>query len=688
MFRIEVALPVPLAKNFAYLCKSLPSLGVRVKVPFGRRKLIGVVMGEASSTEIEGVELKEVESVLEEEAPLSPPLIKLAHWMSQYYMYPIGNIFKMMMPATKTSKPSSEKPSSDENIALADELAPAFNVPSLNEKQEQIVKEILDIVCGPKTALKPFLLHGVTGSGKTRVYLSLIQRLFKQFGPQAQAMLMVPEIALTPQMTTNFEESFPGQIAVVHSALTESQRWTQLKKIREGKAKILIGPRSAVFADFQNLKLIIVDEEHDQSYKQASRLPYHARDVAVVRAHIEGVTCLLGSATPMLESYWNATQGKYHLLELQERAINTALPNIALVPAPKSSFKEKVKRDSDEMSDESFLSAETLEALRDNHAKGQQAMVLVNRRGYAYYLFNCETQQAIECPDCSISLTVHKNKTKLLCHYCGFQSSIREVMSLYPQTTFSTVGIGCEKAEAILKQLIPEARVARLDSDILTTRDKLFSILTAFRKGEIDILIGTQIIAKGHDFPNVALTVICELDRMLDLPDFRSGERSFQLLVQAAGRSGRAEKQGQVLLQTQRAFHPIIQNALLHDYAGFIKQELELRKAYGYPPFAHLIRIELTSLDPHKLTTLCTEISQWQQKYFTKRPKNLLREIKIIGPVIPPIEKINRRFRRAILVSGTNLRTIHGICSDLLRSFPMRKGDIRVQVDVDPQSLL
>ncbi len=684
MFRIEVALPVPLAKNFAYLCKSLPNPGVRVKVPFGRRKLIGVVLGEASATELEGIELKEIESILEDESLLSPPLIKLAHWMSQYYMYPLGSIFKMMLPAAKTSKPSSAEDSS----SRLDSPAQEFSVPSLNENQELVVKEILNVICGPKLGLKPFLLHGVTGSGKTRVYLSLIQRLFIQFGSRAQAMVMVPEIALTPQMTTVFEECFPEQIAVVHSALSENQRWLQLRKIREGKAKILIGPRSAVYADFQELKLIIVDEEHDQSYKQASRLTYHARDVAVVRAHIEGIACLLGSATPMLESYWNATQGKYHLVKLQERAINTALPNVTLVPAPKSSFKEKVKSDSQDISEESFLSPETIEALRENLSKGQQAMVLVNRRGYAYYLFNCETQQAIECPDCSISLTVHKNKTKLLCHYCGFQSSIHEVMSLYPQTTFSTVGVGCEKAEAILKKLIPEARIARLDSDILTTRDKLFSILTAFRNGEIDILTGTQIIAKGHDFPNVALTVICELDRMLDLPDFRSGERSFQLLVQAAGRSGRADKQGQVLLQTQRAFHPIIQNALLHDYASFMKQELELRKAYGYPPFAHLIRVELSCLDSHKLTELCAEISQWQQKYFAKRPKNLLREIKIIGPVIPPIEKINRRFRRAILVSGTNLRTIHGICSDLLRSFPMRKGDIRVQVDVDPQSLL
>lgn len=744
MYTIEVAVPVPLATNFTYLSKSLVKEGCRVRVPFGTAKIIGVCLGEAKGKDLGGIELKEIIEVLDEKPILSPTLLRLADWISQYYLHPLGEVLKTMLPTAQTKKkeeyyellrqsfiPSellsylfkkkkissatlkkrlkdwkSQNPNSDENFESyikdgsvlhsknIQDLAkqsqihekkksqiPEKSPPPLNKEQERVCTSIAESI----DKVRCYLLHGVTGSGKTRVYMEALRKFFAHYGENAQALVLVPEIALTPQMTHVFEECFPNQIAVVHSAMSNSQRWSELSQIREGKARILIGPRSAVFASFQNLKLIIVDEEHDSSYKQSSGLSYNGRDLAVVRSRMEGASCILGSATPSIESYSNAKQSKYQVLELKNRVVEQELPSIKVVPAFASVSKEILTSGQTHESEDTFLSPETLEALKENLQRGQQAIVLVNRRGYAYYLLNTETKEPIECPSCSISLTVHKNRTKLVCHYCGFQSSIADLLSLHPKTVFSAVGVGSQKAEACLQRLLPEAKVARLDSDILTSREKLFPLLSAFRKGDIDILVGTQIVAKGHDFPNVGLTVICELDQMLDLPDFRAGERAFQLIVQAAGRAGRSSKGGKVLIQSSKEKDPVLQYALNHDFLGFAEHELAVRKSYGYPPFQPMIRIEITSTEADKLEEFCSEVEQWQKAYVSKIAFD---KIRILGPVVPPIERINKRFRRTILFSSVNLVSVHRLAYEFLSSFPLRKGDLRIQVDVDPQSLM
>ena len=753
MYRIEVALPVPLAKNFTYLCESLAPKGTRVRVPFGKRKLIGLVLGESLNADLSGVELKTVEEILDSQPILSPQLLKLASWMSRYYLHPLGEVFKAMLPTAETKKvketytlqfipaeqaalfkqlfakkkavgvktlhkrlkewneKNPDAPRLLKNLlkegcierhketAIGIKASPLteglaressaieFSLPPLNAEQTAVLQKILSQSQDRERTAKTFLLHGVTGSGKTRVYIALIHHIFQEAAnTQAQALVLVPEIALTPQMTRVFEEEFPGMVAVVHSALSPNQRWSELSRAREGQARILIGPRSAVFASFQNLKLILVDEEHDQSYKQSSGLSYNGRDVAVVRAHMEGIACLLGSATPALESIWNVMQGKYEHLELKKRAIDIPLPQITIAPVPQKKQIEGLDENVDD-TEISFLSPLAITALEDTCRAGHQAIVLVNRRGYAYYLLNKDTQSPIECPECSISLTVHKNRTKLLCHYCGFQSSLAAMLNQHPHASFTTVGVGSQKAEALLKRLLPAAKIARLDSDVLSSREKLFPLLADFRRGAIQILVGTQIIAKGHDFPNVALTVICEIDQMLDLPDFRTGERAFQLIVQAAGRAGRSHTGGKVLIQTQRADHPVVKSALTHDYANFVKHELETRKLYAYPPFTHLIRIELSSSYPERLTELCTEIGKWQLQYFAAR-KELLKELKVIGPVAPPVERIRSRYRRILLLSSLKLQMIHSLAYDFLASFQERRGDLRIQVDVDPQSLM
>lgn len=745
MYKIEVAVPVALARNFTYLSSTLIQKGVRVRVPFGSTKLIGMSLGEAPEKDLSGINLKQVDEILDEVPVLSPTLLKLGFWISQYYLHPLGEVFKAMLPTsqTKTTRESyallekreehstfleylfkkktrvlastfkkrhaewiltnpadakllkklqkegviqrskESKRGAKKTVRTEEEVANTsheISLPALSTEQEVVFRSITDSISKPTT----FLLHGVTGSGKTRVYLSVMKHFFEHFGEQAQALVLVPEIALTPQMTRIFEEAFPGNVAVVHSVLSNAQRWSELSKIREGRARILIGPRSAVFASFRELRLLVVDEEHDQSYKQSSGLSYNGRDIAVVRARMEGATCLLGSATPSIESYWNATQGKYKLLELKNRVVDLGLPAITIIPANRKVQKEVIGSTTD---DSDFLTPTALNALEENFKNGQQAIVLVNRRGYAYYLLNHETKAAIECTECSISLTVHRNRSTLICHYCGYRTSISDLLTLHPKTLFSAVGVGSQKAETILKRQLPDAKIARLDSDILTSREKLFPLLSAFRNGELDILVGTQILAKGHDFPNVGLTLICELDQMLDLPDFRAGERSFQLIVQAAGRAGRSSRGGKVLIQSLRENDPVLKHAIQHDYASFVAQELALRKSYGQPPFAHLIRIEISSTKSDKLDEFCSEISQWQQNHFEKKSA-LVKEARIIGPVTPPVEKIKSRFRRTLLFSSLNLEIVHRLAYDFLASFPVRKGDIRIQVDVDPQSLM
>lgn len=677
MYRIEVALPVPLARNFTYISKTLVARGLRVRVPFGVKKLIGVCLGPASERDLGHIVLKEIEEVLDEAPILSENLLDLAYWLSQYYLHPLGLVFKTMLPNYIPTHQEAilEKPEPTSYGGQGE-----FLLPELNAEQSKALQEIKTF-----DKSKIFLLHGVTGSGKTRVYISTIVEMLQRFGTTAQALVLVPEIALTPQITQIFEDGFPGKIAVVHSALSDKKRWKELLKIRDGKASILIGARSAIFASFRNLKLIIVDEEHDQSYKQHSGLTYNARDLAVVRTKKERITCILGSATPSVESYWNTELGKYRLLELKSRALDANMPKVDVISNNSKMAREKI--DSHDL-ENSFLTPLAIQALQDNLEQKKQAILLVNRRGYAYYLFNEETKTPIECPRCSISLTVHKKKTLLICHYCAYQTTFENILAQFPSANFTTIGVGSQKAEAFLKQTFPHARIARLDSDVLTSRKNLFSILTDFKNGDIDILIGTQILAKGHDFPNVTLTIICELDQMLDLPDFRAGERTFQLLVQSGGRAGRStDSQGKVLIQSSRSQSRILTHALEHDYKSFIREEIELRKNYAYPPFQHLIRIEITSVFQETLNLFCADISSWQKSFIIRHP-DLVDKTRILGPLIPPIEKINKRYRRALLLSSKNSETVHQVAYEFLKAFPLRSRDIRIQIDVDPQSLL
>ena len=578
--------------------------------------------------------------------------------------------------------------SSQADAAIRDTYATPIDR-TLTDEQEEALKMIQDHLDKP-SLYKPILLWGVTGSGKTEVYLQAIAHLCKQ-APSAQTLVLVPEISLTPQITKVFSDRFSQAVAVVHSALSDEQRWNAWEQVRSGKISILIAPRSGIFAPFNNLKLIIVDEEHDSSYKQNTGLRYHARDIAVLRAKMENACCILGSATPSLESFHNADKQRYQLVRLSQRVTGAKLPEIVLVPSNTKQVGQLLhSRDlasSTAQAAATPISPEIISALKENRQNGHQAIVLVNRRGYAFYLFDVQNKEVVRCPSCSISLTLHKKSLSLKCHYCEYSTTFDKIQSEQPESKFFAIGYGSQKAEEHLKAQLPEAKIARLDSDTAANRLSMYAKLEDFRNGAIDILVGTQILAKGHDFPKVTLTVLLDCDQMLNLPDFRSGEKTFQLMVQAAGRSGRGSLPGKVMIQSLEVDHPIVMTGLKHDYASFAEDELNFRKAHSYPPFSKQILWELSAKNLESLNKFCSRIEQ-QLEAFTHHHPKIFKVLKVSGPSAPSIERIMDRFRKVMLISATDLKTLHQFNASLMAAIPRPPSDIRLHVDVDPQSLL
>lgn len=757
MYHINISIPVALEQSFTYQAEHMIPAGCRVLVPFGERnrKTVGVVLGPGQNDK--GMNLKSVLERLDELPAYSPSLLKLAQWMSSYYLYPLGEVLRSMLPASQTKSKATKvfltekgeliwrdadhplhfvlrslwkrRGSVDlklwkQRLAALKEVSPtkvslsglekegllekratqSTNVRRMKDFSEVLTtvtpaeapqiltpaqKLILDsLVAGGfrQDVHKPFLLHGVTGAGKTELYLQLIDAILRE-DPSAQILVMVPEIALTPQMTRVFAARFPQQIAVVHSAMAPQDRWEQLTLIRQSQRRILIGPRSAVFAPFASLRLLIVDEEHDSSYKQGAGLSYNGRDVAIVRAAMEKAMVVLGSATPSMESYANAQAGKYQLLTLTERVLGRALPTITLIePEMKQSYARRLQRTGTPILD---LPVDTriLEALRDNHAQGMQSMVLVNRRGYAYYLFSLRERKAVSCPHCSISLTVHQNSSLLRCHYCDYSRQLSLLLRDEDREAYILVGYGSEQMEVFLQEALPGARIQRVDSDAVSQREALPRILESFRSGKIDVLVGTQMLAKGHDFARVTLICILEIDQTLNLPDFRAGEKTFQLMVQASGRAGRDTFPGQVLIQSQKREHPIIQAGIAQDYAAFWKDQEAFRRLHAYPPFARMILFEFSSSKREHLASLTQSIEQWLKATKKAHPDHLA-QIQILGPAVPPIEMIRGRLRRTLLLISDDLKNLWALARQLKLGFGSLPGDVHMRIDVDPQSLM
>ncbi|HAB18717.1 MAG TPA: primosomal protein N' [Verrucomicrobiota bacterium] len=720
------------------------TVGSRVKVPLGHREVAGVVTALADSSS--HTNLKPILRVLGEPGLVTPRVLELARWMAEYYCCPVEKALKSVLPEAVRQEepgwrerlhvqalaPPSELPKltarqlaiwniieewrelplqelvrlgettaetvrkledkglvriaalrSERDPYALERFTPTEPLP-LNPNQSQALATILAALKRPTPAATAanatshtFLLHGVTGSGKTEIYL---QAIAQTLADRKGAIVLVPEISLTPQTVERFKARFssgpfPTLVAVLHSHLSAGERHDEWHKIREGRARIVIGARSAVFAPVEPLGLIIVDEEHEHSYKQEEAPRYHARDVAVVRGQREGAVVVLGSATPSLESYFNARRGKYGLLELPARVTETRLPVVRIVDLRQEQRRARGGAPA-------IFSNPLREAIQLRLERSEQTMLFLNRRGYSTTL-QCEKCGFVAgCPNCSVSLTFHRQAQQLRCHICGHEAPVPTQCPDCHNPAIRYSGLGTERVEDVLIKLFPKARVKRMDSDTLQRKDDFRRVLTDFRTGKIDILVGTQMIAKGLHFPNVTLVGIVHADLSLHIPDFRAGERTFQLLTQVSGRAGRGDVEGEVFVQTFTPFHPAIQFARRHDYLGFYEQEIEFREQLKYPPWSRVALLTLKGRNEDKVKftadhlrrTLETRLAGW-------------RDLVIAGPGPAPLMRAESLYRYQLMLRTKAMarlsRELAQVESEL--SLP---DDLHLTIDVDPVDLV
>ncbi len=514
------------------------------------------------------------------------------------------------------------------------------------------------------------LLHGVTGSGKTAVYLAAMQRVLTE---GRSAILLVPEIGLTPAAAAHLHQVFGDEVAILHSALTQDERSEQWHRIRRGGARIVVGTRSAVFAPVADLALIVVDEEHDNSYKQEETPRYHARDVAVMRAKLSGAAVVLGSATPSLESRYNAQQGKYALVDLPDRVELRPLPEVEVVD---------MRAEFQTAGHEPVISRRLAEEIQHRLERGEQSLVLLNRRGFSSFVLCRSCGDTIQCRNCAIALTYHKRDRRLLCHYCGYAQPVPQACPKCGSEYVQFLGTGSEKLEELLRGQFPQARIARLDRDTVRKRDDFEQVLAALHAGDLDIVVGTQMIAKGHDIHGVTLVGVVGGDLGLSMPDFRAAERTFQLLTQVAGRAGRGAIPGKVIVQSYFPDHYAVQFAVRHEYGGFYEKELRYRNWMRYPPFSALSNVLIRS---DKLN----DALKWTGMlggFFEQTPKE---GVRVLGPAVAPLSRLKSEFRYHFVLKSASRKRMNGLLRAMIAYAAERKiPRTNLVVDVDALSLL
>jgi len=625
--------------------------GVRVRAPFKGTTKIGIITRINAPSGKKN--LKPLQGIIDKQPLLTGGLLKLIIWLSHYYMSSPGVVLKNVLPSGLFSLKRPGRPR-----IVYEKVARQMKSVRLNEEQDRAVREISMAERGV------FLLHGVTGSGKTEVYIHAIKSL-----PEGRsAIVLVPEIAITAQMVDRFRCYFGDEVVFFHSGLSEGERLNYWWRMRNGEAKVVLGVRSAVFAPFQKIGLIVVDEEHESSYKQFEGLRYNARDVAIARAEIEGAKVVLGSATPSLETYYNAQRGRFHHLELTRRVDDKPLPNIEIIDMTKEPKKTWV------------FSERLITALRENNLKGHQSLLLLNRRGYSPCIICTECGYTYKCKLCSITLTYHKATGTLNCHYCG---SFR-----YPDPTcpkcggirLRYAGVGTQRLEEELMRLIPGFRLRRMDRDTTSRKLSHYRMIKEMEGGSVDVLFGTQMVAKGHDLPAVTLAGILSAEMALNIPDFRAAERAFQLFTQLAGRAGRGEVPGNVYIQTYEPDHYVFEYVKSNDYRGFYEKELSFRRELGYPPFSRLIRIIINFRKKEGIEEAMGVLSKKVREMVTGG-------VEILGPSKAPIEKIRSRYRWHIILRGGQQAMLRKKVSEILQCLNKMRG-MSVDIDVDPVNLL
>ena len=734
----EIVFDRPLDQAFTY---GVPAdladrvaVGKRLKVPFGRgdRSIIGYCVGV--NTNAPERRVKGVLDVLDEHPLLTETLLRLTRWMADYYLCAWGQVLHAVVPAGARQSAGSMK-----RAFL--ELVPEAEVPTkLSPRQRAVLEALRDagkplevravqrqVNCGVgvirtmlqrglirqmvkrvdrdlaateendeppirelnaqqlavvealrptlhEPTFKPFLLYGVTGSGKTEVYMRAIEETLAR---GKQALVLVPEISLTPQTVRRFAGRF-GDVAVLHSHLGDAERGVHWRRVFNGQARVIVGARSAIFAPAQNLGLIIIDEEHETSFKQDTTPRYHGRDVAVMRARLENIPIVLGSATPSLESWHNAQKGSYTLLTLPHRVSSRPLPPVRLID---------MRRQAPQKGRPTALSEPLIEAMKRALTDGGQVMLLLNRRGFATHV-HCPSCGHVEsCRFCDLALTYHKQRDIMMCHYCSYEQEPVHTCPACGQSAIRYQGLGTEKLEAELQQRFPALVVRRMDSDTMRKPGSHARTLAAFRRGEIHILLGTQMIAKGLDFPNVTLVGVINADMALHIPDFRSGERTFQLLTQVSGRAGRGPRGGQVLVQTFTPEHPCIHHAATHDYGTFVEGELAQRREHAYPPYQRMARIIVRGLDEE----VARQFSERLAAAFTDAIERLGQvepvPVRLLGPAEAPVFRLQGYYRFHFQLQSPSAATLHRVLRLVMPSVAPPR-DVELNLDVDPFNMM
>lgn len=585
--------------------------------------------------------------------------------------------FKNVLPLIKSLEQRSLVFVTEEEVSRHHGQSPDIGGSSLaitpNEDQKDSLREI---VTGLESAsFSPYLLHGVTGSGKTEVYLNAIKETLRKYGG---VIFLVPEIALTTQLISRFNKRFVNQeIAVLHSGISKSARYDQWRRIQRGEIRVVIGARSAIFAPVRNLRLIIVDEEHDTSYKQDDRMRYNTRDLAIMKAKLHSATVIVGSATPSIQTYFNIMKGKYKYLVLPRRVEDRSLPEVEIID-----MKRETEDDSQVSS--RILSRSLKDAIQDTLERKQQTLLFLNRRGFHTFMFCLDCGNSFKCLNCAVSMTYHASESNLKCHYCDFAVASPASCPRCDGKRMQNYGVGTEKLEDEVRRLFPQARIGRMDSDTTTRKGAYEKILKAFDRRDIDILVGTQMITKGHDYPYVTLVGVISADTSLNVPDFRSAERTFQLLTQVSGRGGRGASPGKVIVQTFNPKHYAITRAREHDYLGFYEDELALRSTLAYPPFARIVNLHLSHLKRDKGIEGLEKLKQIIGEPLTIN--KLKGKVEIIGPAESPIAKIKGRYRWQLLLKGKDSRAVHNLAKDILSKASLTGLDIKV--DVDPLNFM
>jgi len=718
--------------------------GARIKVPFGRKLTTGYIVALQDTlppdTGLAEADIKEAASLVDLEPVCTPEILRLARWVADYYASPLGEVIKATLPPGINPPPQGSfvKPKLRRFVRL---LATDSEPKKITDKQQRVLEilaqgiasqhgsmalqallkeaavsaatvsslekkglvEIFDeavrrdplahasavpvedytLTCAQAAVLESinqqvdaetygaFLLHGVTGSGKTEIYIRAMRAALAR---GRSAMMLVPEIALTPVFSQRLRSHFGDRVAIFHSSLQRGERFDEWTRVRNGDARVVIGTRSAVFAPVQNLGLIVVDEEHESTYRQQESPYYNARDTAIVRAQKESATVVLGSATPSLESFHNARTGKYQLLTLPERIAARPMAPARIVDMRAVFVRHGKPR---------VFSDELLDAIQQTLDRKEQSIILLNRRGYSSFILCRSCGETIQCPNCDVTLTYHRSERVIICHYCNHRQAVPKVCPSCGKKYIYYVGEGTEQIEEMLTQLFPALRVARIDRDTTARRKVFEQSLADFSAGKIDTLVGTQMLAKGHDFPNVTLVGVVSVDAGLALPDFRSAERTFQLITQVAGRAGRGDRPGQVLIQTYHPYHYALRHACAQDYEGFYNEEIHYRENHSYPPFVALGSVLIHGPDLGRVRHDSLELRKQLDA------ANDQRKCRILGPAPAPLARLKGEHRFQLLLKSRSRRHLRDVADEALKAASENSVNLRfVNLEIDPVSIM